>query len=116
MVYVNEINHFQVPFGLLSVGSVRVIMMVLVVKLLIVLPVWSVVLTGQRMFDEADFYATLLANGTWAVPVIVATEKKGGYKDTIEYLGKLTETVSHLENPQNTIGWGEYQSVTKRDP
>lgn len=53
-------------------------------------------------FDEADLYATLLANGAWAVPIIVATEKKGGNKDTKAFLGDLAETVSYLENPQNT--------------
>lgn len=66
-------------------------------------------------FDEADLYATLLANGAWAVPIIVATEKKAGNKDTKTFLGELVETVLHLGNPQNTKGLGEYQSVTKRE-
>lgn len=66
-------------------------------------------------FDEADLYATLLANGAWAVPIIVATEKKGGNKDTKAFLGDLAETVSYLENPQNTKGRGEYQLVAKKD-
>ena len=66
-------------------------------------------------FDEANLYATLLANVAWAVPIIVATEKKGGNKDTKAFLGDLAETISYLENPQNTEGLGEYQSVAKRD-
>lgn len=66
-------------------------------------------------FDEAELYATLWANGAWAVPIILATEKKGGNKDTKGFLGDLAETVSHLGNPQNVKGRGEYQSVTKRD-
>lgn len=43
----------------------------------------------------------LLANGAWAVRIIVATEKKGGTKDTEAFLGELAETVSHLENPKH---------------
>lgn len=66
-------------------------------------------------FDEANLYTTLLANGAWAVPTIVATEKKGGNKDTKTFLGELAETVSYLENPLNTKRRGEYQSVAKRD-
>lgn len=66
-------------------------------------------------FDEADLYTTLLANGAWAMPIIVATERKGGNKETKTFLGELAETVSYLENPQNTKGRGEYQSVAKRD-
>ncbi len=70
---------------------------------------------SASVFDEADLYATLLANGAWAVPIIVATEKKGGNKDTKTFLGELAETVSYLENPQNTKGRGEYQLVAKKD-
>lgn len=46
-------------------------------------------------FDEADLYATLLANGIWAVPIFVATERKGGNKDTKTFFGELAECVSY---------------------
>lgn len=54
-------------------------------------------------FDEADLYTTLLANGALALPIIVATKKKSGNKDTKTFLGELAETVSEADGEDPTI-------------
>ena len=51
------------------------------------------VINSASTFNKSDFYVTLLANGAWAVPIIVVTEKKSGNKDMKTFLGKLAETV-----------------------
>lgn len=56
-----------------------------------------------------------MANGVWAVPIIVTTEKKDRNKDKKAFLRTLANTVLYLGNPQSTKKRGKYQLVVERD-